>query len=121
MSPRERLSQLRHDLKYVGMTARNLSPHEPVPAWAARAIEKDIVETRHGRSCLALVEEAAQALQGLPLAAELRALVSAAEALSCFRPALARGEVPLAEIVAALQTLQQALQALAQRLTEVAP
>jgi hypothetical protein len=79
MSAREEAQALRHDLKYTGLTALNLDASQPCPAWAQKALRKDLWETRRGLSCLALCEASAPILSRF--SAEFSGLLGAARAL----------------------------------------
>lgn len=111
MSPRELAQRLRHDLKYASLTVQNLE-EGPLEPWAARAIWRDLYETRRGASCLALCEEAARALCGSPLEEAAREVVEAARALEGFRAPLEEGRAELTAISTRVGALRRAVEAL---------
>jgi hypothetical protein len=110
MTPLEIAQALRHDLKYAGFTIQNLEQGSPVETWAAKAIYKDLFATRRGKSCLELMREAEEKLNGA-LRVELVALQQAAQALDEWRDKLQAGI-----LLGGLQTQVKVMLALADAL-----
>jgi hypothetical protein len=111
VSASEIAQKLRHDLKYAGLTIQNLEPGR-LSGWAAKAVARDLYETRRGRSCLVLAEEAHQALAGTPLEPHGALLLEAARALEDLRDPIAREEAEVSVIARAVGALRRAAEEL---------